>query len=77
MLNEHAHPHEQVTQLLEGTFELTVDGVTTLLEPDTMIVIPPNAVHTGRALTPCRILDVFWPIREDYLSKLNMPEPAM
>ena len=25
-LPEHSHPHEQVTNILEGEFELTVDG---------------------------------------------------
>ena len=29
-------------------------------------VIPSGAVHSGRALTQCRFLDVFHPVREDY-----------
>ena len=65
-LPEHAHPHEQVANILEGRFELTVGGETWILEPGTIGVVPPNVPHSDRALTDCRILDVFCPVREDY-----------
>jgi quercetin dioxygenase-like cupin family protein len=65
-LPEHAHPHEQVANILEGTFELRVNGETVTLEPGNVAVIPSNAKHTGRAVSDCRILDVFYPVREDY-----------
>ena len=31
-----------------------------------VFVIPPDVPHSGRALTRCRVLDVFAPVREDY-----------
>jgi len=65
-LPEHAHPHEQVTNVIEGVFDLTVDGKTTRLEPGSIAVIPPDAVHSGYAVTRCQIIDVFHPVREDY-----------
>jgi len=65
-LPEHAHPHEQVTTILEGEFELTVDGETRCITPGDVAVIAPNAPHSGRAVTKCYILDVFHPVREDY-----------
>ena len=65
-LPEHAHPHEQVTNMLEGEFDLTVGGETRRLLPGSVVVIPPDATHAGRAVTACRILDVFHPVREDY-----------
>jgi len=65
-LPEHSHPHEQVTSMLEGEFELTVDNETKVLKPGDVVVIPPNATHSGTAVTDCRILDVFYPVREDY-----------
>jgi len=64
-LPEHRHPHEQVATILEGEFELSIDGETQVLRPGIVAVIPPNALHSGRALTPCRIIDAFHPIRED------------
>ncbi len=51
---------------MEGSFELTVAGETQVLEPGSVAVIPGNAPHSGKALTECRILDVFQPPRDDY-----------
>jgi quercetin dioxygenase-like cupin family protein len=63
---EHQHPHEQTVNVLEGELELTCDGVSSRLSPGQVLIIPPNAPHSGRALTPCRVLDVFAPVRDDY-----------
>lgn len=63
---EHAHPHEQVSQLLKGTFELTTDGETKLLQAGMVAVIPPHAKHSGKAISACQLLDVFNPERADY-----------
>jgi quercetin dioxygenase-like cupin family protein len=69
-LPEHSHPHEQVlATMMEGEFELTVGGEAKIFKPGDVAVIPPNAPHSGKAVTDCRILDVFHPVREDYLSK--------
>ncbi|MBK8192405.1 MAG: cupin domain-containing protein [Lewinellaceae bacterium] len=65
-LPEHAHVHEQVLNLLEGRFELIVNGQPHLLEPGDVFVIPSNAPHSGKAHTRCRIIDVFQPVREDF-----------
>ena len=62
----HSHLHEQVAQVLKGTFELTVAGETQIIEPGKVAVIPPHAVHGGRAITYCELLDVFNPERDDY-----------
>lgn len=62
----HTHLHEQVAHVLCGEFELTVNGETKVLTPDTVAVIPPHVPHGGKALTDCRLLDVFHPEREDY-----------
>lgn len=63
---EHHHPHEQIVSMLAGELELTVDGVRHRLAPGQVFVIPPDARHSGRALTACRVLDAFAPVREDY-----------
>ena len=65
-LPEHSHPHEQIAHIIEGTFELTIEGNTKILEPGMVAVIPSNAKHSGKAISDCRLLDVFAPVREDY-----------
>lgn len=63
---EHKHIHEQVAHVLEGKFVLTVDGVPMELEPGHIAVIPSGVTHSGIAVTDCKLLDVFSPVREDY-----------
>jgi quercetin dioxygenase-like cupin family protein len=65
-LPEHSHMHEQVVNMISGKFELKVDTETQLLGPKGVVCIPSNARHSGRAVTDCYIIDVFYPIREDY-----------
>ena len=67
VLPEHSHPHEQVAHTFEGEFEIVVAGIKQVLRPGSVTIIPPHAVHSGRAITDCRILDVFCPVREDYI----------
>jgi quercetin dioxygenase-like cupin family protein len=63
---EHAHAHEQVVNVLAGTIELTVNGEVRRLQPNDVVLVPPNVSHSARAVTFCRILDVFHPVREDF-----------
>lgn len=65
-LPEHSHPHEQIANVLEGQFELTVNGESRILEPGMAAVIPSDVPHSGKAITPCRLLDAFQPSRDDY-----------
>ena len=67
ILPEHAHENEQVCNVLDGEFELTINGQSQLLKAGMVGVIPSNAIHSGRAISKCRIMDVFQPVREDYM----------
>lgn len=65
-LPEHSHPHEQIVNVIEGEFELEIDEDRERIGPGGVAVIPSHVKHAGRALTACRIIDVFYPMREDY-----------
>lgn len=65
IVREHAHIQEQVVIVIAGELELTVDGTVNCLTPGKVMVLPPNVTHSGRAVTECKVIDVFHPIRED------------
>ncbi|MDR3634209.1 MAG: cupin domain-containing protein [Isosphaeraceae bacterium] len=68
LVPDHSHPHEQVGMMVSGRLEFTVGGVTKTLGPGDVWRIPGGVVHRVRALEePAVALDVFHPIREDYL----------
>ena len=65
-LPKHAHPHEQITKIISGHFKLySPAGVLSLKQGDSA-VIPPDIEHWGESVTACHIIDVFYPVREDY-----------
>ncbi len=64
---EHSHPHEQMGMVLEGTFELTIDGDSRTLKKGDAYLIPSNVQHSAKAFDePAVALDIFSPPREDY-----------
>lgn len=68
VVTDHAHPHEQMGIMISGQAEFTVGGITKILGPGDIWRIPGGVTHRVRALEgPALALDVFHPIREDYL----------
>jgi len=65
-LPEHSHHNEQITTIIEGEFVLTSEGETRNVKPGDIAIFPSNVKHSGKALTDCYIMDVFYPVREDY-----------
>ena len=63
----HSHPHVQASYVAEGSFEVTVDGVTETLRAGSSFIVPSNAVHGVRALETGRLVDTFTPHRADFL----------
>ena len=66
VLPAHSHIHEQTTQITQGQLEMTIGGVTQILVPGVITLIPSNVVHSARALTDCKVVDIFSPVRDDY-----------
>jgi quercetin dioxygenase-like cupin family protein len=64
----HQHIHEQCAFVIEGKFELIVNDVPQVLEPGLFAIIPSNVWHGGTAITDCKLIDIFSPVREDYKS---------
>ena len=66
-LPRHDHPYEQTGYLVSGSLELTVGDETFLAEPGDSWCIPANVPHLGSAHQDCVALEVFSPVRADYL----------
>ena len=67
VIPSHKHPHEQITYVIEGEMEFTVEGETNVLRKGDGVVIPSNVEHSARVLDkPTKAVDAWYPIREDY-----------
>ncbi|MFZ1313650.1 MAG: cupin domain-containing protein [Chitinophagaceae bacterium] len=62
----HHHLHEQITYILEGKLDMTIGGQPCSLTAGMYYVIPSNVPHGAVAVTDCKVIDVFNPVREDY-----------
>jgi quercetin dioxygenase-like cupin family protein len=63
----HSHPHEQIGFLLSGRMRLSVSGNPEVLCAGDAYSIPSNALHSVDAIEDCVAIDVFAPLREEYL----------
>jgi quercetin dioxygenase-like cupin family protein len=64
----HSHPHEQMGLLLTGELEFFVGDERQILQQGDMWRIPGGVRHKVIAgKSPAKALDVFHPVREDYL----------
>lgn len=63
----HHHYHTQITHVEAGVFEVEIDGVKQILKQGDAFYIPPNAVHGAICIEPGTLIDVFSPMREDFL----------
>jgi quercetin dioxygenase-like cupin family protein len=66
---EHFHESEQITYILEGALEFELEGRTVVVSKGQVLRIPSNVPHKAVALEDTLDLDIFSPIREDWLKK--------
>lgn len=67
VLPRHSHPHEQTGYLVEGNICLTIGDEQFDVQPGDSWTIPGNVEHGATALTESVAVEVFAPVREDYL----------
>jgi len=63
----HTHPHHQVDYLVRGSVLFELEGKRYTMEAGDSVLIPPNAEHGATALEDSILLDIFSPMREDFL----------
>ncbi len=68
VIPSHKHLHEQITYVIEGEMEFTLNRETRILKAGDGVVILSNQEHSARILNrPTKAVDAWYPIREDYL----------
>ena len=66
---EHKHESEQITYILEGALLFEIDGKEIVVGKGQVLRIPSWKPHKATALEDTLDLDIFSPIREDWLKK--------
>ncbi len=65
----HTHVHEQMTLVERGRVLFTIDGEQRVVEAGTVLHFPPHVAHGATMLDEEVVLvDIFTPIREDFLA---------
>jgi quercetin dioxygenase-like cupin family protein len=66
---EHHHESEQITYILEGALKFQLEGREIVVGKGQVLRIPSNVPHSAVALEDTLDLDIFSPIRQDWLIK--------
>lgn len=65
----HQHYHSQITHVESGKFEVQINGEKKILVGGDAFYIPPNVEHGAICLEAGVLIDVFSPMREDFIEK--------
>ena len=64
---KHTHPHTQISYVLEGKFEATIGGEVRIISKGDTYITEPNAPHGVTCLEAGALLDIFTPMRRDFV----------
>jgi len=67
LIPAHSHPHEQTGYLVSGQMDFLVEGVHHIAKPGDSWNIAGSIEHGATALEESVVIEVFSPVREDYL----------
>lgn len=67
----HSHPHEQIGMVYSGKARLRIGDEERIVKKGDFYCIPANVPHNDTAIgdEPFIMLDVFYPVREDFIEK--------
>ena len=63
----HHHPHTQITYVVSGQFEFEINGVKKIVNPGDTMLKKDSVEHGCVCLKKGVLLDIFTPMREDFL----------
>jgi len=65
----HEHYHSQSTYVVSGQFEVMINGEKKILKDGDGFYVEPDAPHGAVCLEDGELIDVFSPVRADFLKK--------
>lgn len=65
----HEHYHSQSTYVVSGQFEVMINGEKKILQAGDGFYVEPDAPHGAVCLEDGELIDVFSPVRADFLKK--------
>lgn len=63
----HSHPHEQIVYVISGHLKVTVAGKAFEVRGGDSFVVRGGVEHQASALEATHVIDVFTPLRSDYI----------
>jgi quercetin dioxygenase-like cupin family protein len=64
---EHHHHNEQISMVEQGVVRFVVGGVEKTIKAGEVLRIPPHVPHSAEALEDSIAVDLFSPVREDWI----------
>lgn len=68
----HEHTHETIDYIQEGELEMSIGNETVRMYAGMVARVPSNLVHSARAITNCKVINIFYPVREDFNAGLKI-----
>lgn len=74
----HCHPHEQIGMVYAGKAKLLIGEEEQVVQQGDFYCIPANVLHSDTCLgdEPFVMLDIFYPVREDFIINLEQTSGA-
>ncbi len=63
----HQHHHTQISHVESGVFEVEINGEKKMLKAGDAFYIPPNVIHGAVCLEAGVLIDIFSPMRKDFI----------
>lgn len=63
----HQHPHTQASFVSKGKFEITISGISKILSAGDVYFVPSGELHGALCMEAGELIDVFSPMRADFL----------
>ena len=67
----HAHVNEQISMVMSGALLFRIDGRETVVKAGEVMQIPANVPHEVEVLEDAVAIDVFSPVRQDWIDKTD------